>query len=61
MDCGDRYISGEDTSIWDLGLVDIHDEDTSIHDPGSVDIHGLIATVVDPGYRMVPKDIGVRI
>jgi hypothetical protein len=53
MDCGDRYILGEDTSIWDPGLVDTHDEDTSIQDPGSVD------TVVHPGYRMVPKDIGV--
>jgi hypothetical protein len=48
MDCGDRYISSEDTSIWDPGLFDIHDEDTSIHDPGSVDIHGLIDIVVHP-------------
>jgi hypothetical protein len=59
MDCGDRYISGEDTSIWDPGLVDIHDEETSIHDPGSVDIHGLINKVVHPRYRMILKDIGV--
>jgi hypothetical protein len=28
MDCGDRYTSDEDTSIWDPGLVDTHDEDT---------------------------------
>jgi hypothetical protein len=59
MDCGDKYISGEDTSIWDPGLVDTHDEDTFIHDPESIDIHGLIDIVVHPGYRMVPKDIGV--
>jgi hypothetical protein len=54
MDCGDKYISREDTSIWDPGLVDIHDDDTYIHDPGSGDIHGLIDTVVHPRYRMVP-------
>jgi hypothetical protein len=59
MNCEDRYILGEDTSIWDPGLVDIHDEDTSIQNLGSVDIHGLIDTVVHLGYRMVPKDIGV--
>ena len=30
MDRGDRYVSSEDTSIWDPGLVETHDEDTSI-------------------------------
>ena len=59
MDCGDRYISSEDTSIWDPGLFNTHDEDTSIHDPVLVDTHGLVDTVVHPGYRMISKDIGV--
>jgi hypothetical protein len=59
MDCGDGYISGEDTSIWDPGLFNTHDEDTSIHDPVLVDTHGLVNTVVHPGYKRVPKDIGV--
>jgi hypothetical protein len=57
MDCGDKYILGEDTSIWDPRLVDIHDENMSIEDPRSVDIHGLIDTVVHLGYMMVLKDI----
>ena len=59
MDCGDRYILGEDTSIWDPGLVNTHDVNTYIRDLGSVDTHGLVDTVVHPGYKMVPKEIGV--
>jgi hypothetical protein len=30
MDYGDMYISGEERSIWDPGLVDTHNEETSI-------------------------------
>jgi hypothetical protein len=41
MDCGDRYISSEDTSMWD---------------PRSVDTHGLVDTVIHPGYRMIPDN-----
>jgi len=34
MDCGDKYISGEDTSMWD---------------PRSVDTHGLVDTMIHLG------------